>query len=180
MSRGINRAHYSEMQSLYESKKLSEHCIFISHKYEDLDAAREISEYIKDSDIDVYLDDNDDGLQEAVKNNDSEGIVRCIEKALQNSTHILILVTENTRESWWVPYETGYAKCKKKSIASLLLKHVNEFPDYLKIERTLEGYCDLSKYIKSIKNQYQILFESLLESVPDIVHKGSLLKYINE
>lgn len=178
MTKGINRAY--ESNSLFESNNLSGRCVFISHKYEDMDAARIISEYIMDSGIDVYLDDNDTGLQKAVNNNDSEGIVNCIEKALQNSTHILILVTENTRKSWWVPYETGYAKYANKSIASLLLKDVYEFPDYLKIEKTLEGFNDLSKYIKSIKNSYQFLFESLLELDYDDLYKDILLKYINE
>ncbi len=175
MTKGINRAY-----SLFESNNLSGHCVFISHKYEDMDAARIISKYIMDSGIDVYLDDNDTGLQKAVNNNDSERIVSCIETGLQNSTHILILVTENTRNSWWVPYETGYAKYGNKSIASLLLKNVYEFPDYLKIETTLDGYSDLSKYIKSIKNSYQTLLESILESERDDLYKDILLEYINE
>lgn len=179
MSRGINRAKNNE-RYLYESAQYSKYCVFISHKYEDLKAAREIAEYIQDSDIDVYLDDNDDGLQEAAENNDSEKIVKCIETALKSSTHILVLVTENTRKSWWVPYETGYAKNGGKNIASLLLKNVDEFPDYLKIETMLTGYESLSEYIKNIykdMNPYMALFESVSTAASEM-HKSELLKYI--
>ena len=82
MSRGINRAKNAQ-HAIYESVNSSKYCVFISHKYEDLEAAREIAAYIQDSEIDVYLDDNDNGLQKAAENNDSEKIVRCIETGLQ-------------------------------------------------------------------------------------------------
>lgn len=179
MSRGINRAKNAQ-HAIYESVNSSKYCVFISHKYEDLEAAREIAAYIQDSEIDVYLDDNDNGLQEAAENNDSEKIVRCIETALKSSTHILVLITENTRKSWWVPYETGYAKNGGKNIASLLLKNVDEFPDYLKIETMLTGYESLSEYIENIykdMKSYTTFFESVLTDVSDM-HKSKLLKYI--
>lgn len=174
MSKGINRAKGSLK---YESTQLYNECIFISHKYEDLDAARAIASYIMDSDIDVYLDDNDDGLQSAVQSNDSKKIVECIENALTESTHILVLVTKNTRMSWWVPYEVGYAKHGNISIASLLLKNVAEFPDYLKIEKTLTGYNSLEKYINDIKG-LSVLFE-VGHDIIAAGHKPKLLKYIN-
>lgn len=68
MSRGINRANLSyQSQYQYESAQSHNYCIFISHKYEDLDAAKEIAEYIMDLEFDVYLDDNDSGLQKSKK-----------------------------------------------------------------------------------------------------------------
>ena len=79
-----------------------------------------------------------------------------------------------------MPYETGYAKNGGKNIASLLLKNVDEFPDYLKIETMLTGYESLSGYIKNIYKDmkpYTTFFESVLTDVSDI-HKSKLLKYI--
>ena len=124
--------------------------LHISHKYEDLDAAQKVADYIMDYGIDVYLDDCDHNLQKAVAANNSEGIVACIENGLNWSTHILVLITENTRMSWWVPYETGYAKKGGKGIASLLLKEADEFPDYLKIETALNGFTDLTKFLDTL------------------------------
>lgn len=176
MKMGINRADKAN-RALFESREYENNCVFISHKYEDLEAAREIADFIKISGIDVYLDDNDNVLQKAVDENNSQKIVNCIEEALMLSTHILILVTENTRSSWWVSYETGYAKKGDKSIASLLLKNVDEFPDFLKIEKTLEGYNDLQSYLANISSN-DIFLES--EQFSQITRKNALLKYINE
>lgn len=129
-----------------------------------------------DAGIDVYLDDNDDGLQAAVNDNASKRIVECIENALITSTNVLVLVTDNTRQSWWVPYEVGYAKKGEIEIASILKKEVDEFPDYLKIERTMKGLKDLEKYIYDI-NDLQPVLESFNEKVA-ASHQQQLLKYI--
>jgi hypothetical protein len=175
MSKGINRAKKHE---IYENANLLKSCVFISHKYEDLRAAKEIAACIMDAGIDIYLDDNDNGLQSAVKNNNSYRIVECIENALMASTHILVLVTENTRESWWVPYEVGYAKKGTKEIASILMKDVDEFPDYLKIEKTMTGYEGFLDYINDIEHLHSI-FESVDQWTVDL-HKEQLLKYIRQ
>lgn len=180
MTRGINRAYTG---GLFESNfaHSKDKCIFISHKYEDLDAAREVAEYIMDYGIDVYLDDRDDKLQQAVMNNDSKKIVSCIEDGIKNSTHILILVTEHTRMSWWVPYETGYAKMGEKGIASLLLKETKEFPDYLKIEECLNGFKDLTNYLEDLLMLSPIMESALLNAGVSIQnrHRNSLLNYIS-
>ena len=180
MTRGSNRAYTRELLESYLSHAQND-CIFISHKYEDLDAAREVADYIMDYGIDVYLDDCDLKLQKAVDAHNSEGIVSCIENGLNRSTHILVLVTENTRMSWWVPYETGYAKKGEKGIASLLLKKADGFPDYLKIETTLKGFEDLTKFLDTLSISTTRMESASLEYERYCVerrHKDSLLEYI--
>lgn len=165
MSRGYNLALENEYLNklLYECNS-EKKCVFISHKSEDIDTAKNIAELLQISGVDVYLDINDNGLQQATRKNDAEVIVKCIEEALTYSTHILILVTENTEKSWWVPYETGYAKKSKKNIASILMKKVECFPDYLEIERKLWNLHDLKQYIMELSNKsYYPFFESNTE-----------------
>ena len=179
MTKGINRAHPIGLLESYAHAQSN--CIFISHKYEDLDAAREVAEYIMDYGIDVYLDDRDLKLQKAVDANNSEEIVSCIENGLNASTHILVLVTEHTRMSWWVPYETGYAKMGKKEIASLLLKKAEGFPDYLKIEATLNGFEDLTGYLEAFPALKPLMESTLSQYERTIVqhqHRDALLEYI--
>lgn len=150
MKEGINRALKND--ALYENTfDENKKCVFISHKSEDIKGAIAIGEEIKKHGIDIYLDINDTGLQHATKNNDSKEIVRSIEKALSVSTHILVYITENTKDSWWVPYEIGYSKKGNIEIASLLDIHEEDFPDYLKIEKTLRTIKDFDKYLDSIK-----------------------------
>lgn len=171
MTRGINRAH---SRYLLEKYIYQGNCIFISHKYEDLKAAKAVANCIMDYGIDVYLDDQDCELQKAVEAQNSEKIVSCIENGIKESTHILILVTENTRMSWWVPYETGYAKGVNKGIASLLLKSAEAFPDYLKIEKTLKGFNDLINYLRTLLFNCSSTTDAGLQES----HKEALLEYV--
>lgn len=154
MSKGINRALLSdEYRAVYEyASAQSKKCVFISHKSEDIDVAKSVAELLKNNGIDVYLDTNDSGLQRATREGDAKKIVACIERALSISTHILVLVTEKTKESWWVPYEIGFSKKGRRGIASLLLKSVSSFPDYLEIERKLHGLDDLKKYAQELRS----------------------------
>lgn len=156
---GTNRAlkDYIFENSVNNTRK----CVFISHKSDDKEAAKQIANYLMINDIDVYLDIHDKGLQKATEEKDSKKIVEHIQKAIKYSTHILVLVSDRTKESWWVPYEVGYAKKSGNSIASLLLKgYTDGFPDYLKIERIIKSAYDFSIYAKEIKSRYYSLFES--------------------
>ncbi len=127
--------------------------------------------------LDIYLDLNDIGLQQATHEQNASKTVNYIEKALSMSTNILVLVTEKTKESWWVPYEIGYAKKGKKDIASLLLKSVEDFPDYLKIEKQLRGLEDLKKYMRELVT-YTSYYENASSSIIVQQLEAKLLNYI--
>ena len=161
MVKGINRANatYSE-RILFEHASHNKKCVFISHKSEDKN-----------------LDLNDEGLQQATREQNASKIVSHIEKALTTSTNILVLVTEKTKESWWVPYEIGYAKKGKKDIASLLLKNVDDFPDYLEIEKKLKGLEDLKKYSQELV-EFTSLYENASSNIIDHQLERNLLNYI--
>lgn len=154
----INRAlkqyqNKSLLEFAYVDKS-SKKCIFISHKSEDKEKAIAIGQYILNhSNIDVYLDINDDGLQGAVKNSNDKKIVMHIERALSVSTHLLCLITDKTEKSWWVPYEIGFAKKAYKSLASLRLKGVEDIPSFLKIEKVLMGTNSFNNYLKEISDE---------------------------
>lgn len=171
--RGVNRALVSEM--LYESQVNkncdSRTCVFISHKSADMDAANAVAEYLISNGIDVYLDKMDTGLQKDTKEMNARGIVNAINKALKRSTHILVLVSDQTKESWWVPYEVGYAKNGEKKIASaLLVGYIDDFPDYLKIEKTIkspEGFKLYAEELKRETNTQDRLFENVMQYTKD-------------
>ena len=159
MQKGINRALKNEAfyENTYDEDKK---CVFISHKSEDKKEAIAIGEEIKKRGIDIYLDIYDADLQYATKSNDSRKIVRSIEKALSVSTHILVYITENTKDSWWVPYEIGYSKRGNIEVASLLNIHEKDFPDYLKIEKTLRTIKEFDEYLDNIKCGLSLSFIS--------------------
>ena len=165
IEKGINRALESvckkrEFKGDIDSKQASKSCVFISHKSSDEKAAKAVAEYLMLNNIDIYLDKKDEGLQKKIQEVDTEGIVASIDEALKYCTHILVLVSDETKKSWWVPYEIGYSKKGEKKIASALLKSNNEdFPDYLKIERIIKNYCDFKNYVAEVqRSKYGALF----------------------
>lgn len=145
------------LESLYEKQYPdTKYCIFISHKHEDKKAAEVIADFIMNkANIDVYLDNRDNGLQQAVKEGNDKKIVECIERGIARSTHILCLVSDYTKNSWWVPYEIGYSKKAKVSINSLILKNTNDIPSFLKIEKIYPGFKSLYSFLKEISTKLE-------------------------
>ena len=137
-----------------------------------------MAEYLKTNGIDVYLDTLDAGLQKATEENKAQDIVECVHKALKYSTDILVLVSDKTQASWWVPYEVGYAKHAKKLIASAVLNGcVENFPDFLKIEKTIESANEFKEYALEIKGREKE-YEALLESVSEPIELEQYIKTI--
>jgi len=95
-------------------------CVFVSHASYYNNTAEAIGEYLqKTVGVDVYLALNDKKLAFAVEVNDHARIVEHIESGIRNSTHVLGLIGERTRESWWVPFELGAARQRNKTIGSM-------------------------------------------------------------
>ena len=187
--RGINRAEVHDGNQIFifesEVKRGDEKgtCVFISHRSTDKKEAAAIAGYIKDCGLDVYIDVDDKGLQLATAKDDAQGIVDFIHKGLLQSTHILVLISDDTRESWWVPYEIGYGEKSGKQIASMMLVQdkVDAFPDYLKIVKRLFSIADFFDYVKELKHQRNPYGE-ICESAYPTNHpdKTGILQYIKE
>ena len=112
MKKGINRALNNISKSLNESVKFASKnkpCVFLSHRSLDKDMVEEIGKYIMKAGLDIYLDKYDEELQRADKGKNDKLITECIQKGISESTHIMCLLSPNTINSWWVPYEIGYA-----------------------------------------------------------------------
>lgn len=157
---GINRARQISNESYkfsksYASAQPEKPCIFLSHISIDKDAAIQIGDYInKYSDIDVYLDIYDEALQIAVAENDAAKITQNIERGITASTHVMCLISEKTRNSWWVPYELGFGKKSSKPLSSLKLKNTRDMPAYLEISKIIKGTKSLNEYLESIENSF--------------------------
>ena len=168
--KGINRA-LSDNWLLFENRRLlndSEYkknrtCIFISHKKEDANEAKELADYIIDSGIDIYFDENNPTLNNPEKNTDPIIVTNEINKALDRSTHMICVISEKTKESWWVPYEIGYAwnnnGFTNNNMAILLIKSINKLPEYLFLTEKIDSITRLKSYLKKVSNMTQLLNE---------------------
>ena len=138
-----NRAQIKE-QYIFASQKGN--CVFISHKKEDEATAKAIGDYLLNQvGVDIYLDLYDIELKEAVSVDNDKKIVASIKKGIGTSTHLLCLVTDKTKMSWWVPYEVGVAGEHGKKIATLKLKAIEDIPSFLKTEQVLKNVQEFFK-----------------------------------
>ena len=150
MEKGRNYLTLNESERRLFSSSASQPCVFISHKKEDADFARHLSDYVMERGINVYFDENDPIL---AKEHKSPGeVVNAIKKGLEKSTHMIIVLSKKTLESNWVPWEVGFASAKDKEYRLLRLNDVlGEVPDFYKVAKILNDYDDLNKYLASMK-----------------------------
>jgi hypothetical protein len=158
---GRNLANPTVMKSINSifGSQQSMVCVFLSYTNEDRNAVTKIGEYIQNAGLDIYLDVYDDQLQKAVRSGDPTAITQSIEKGLSYCTHIMCIVSEDTIQSWWVPYEIGYGKKSDKLLSTLTLKHTVTIPSYLEITRLIKGTRGLNEYVKEISKNSQVLLE---------------------
>jgi len=72
---------------------------FISHKQEDEEIVKKLALYFKLREVDFYLDLLDSKLTE-----DGKALTDHIKSNLNNCTDIIVVMSEKTRFSQWVPF----------------------------------------------------------------------------
>lgn len=173
VQKGFNKADSTgKLQWLVESKKNwseTRPCVFLSHKREDKASCIEIAKYLRDAGIDYYLDIEDHSLQYASSVNDAIKITESIKKGIRESTHMMVIVSEKTAQSQWVPFEIGYGHASildqdrltvennKIKLSVLTLKDIAEktLPDYLKVSYVIKGTKSLNDFISKISDRLE-------------------------
>ena len=149
-NRGCNLAIAADVERiLFSHTKRT--CVFISHKKEDEEAAKAIGSYLTDVvGVNIYLDTEDCVLREAVSSENDQKIVESIQRGLLYSSHLLCLISDKTKLSWWVPYEIGYADKQQINVAVLKLKDVDDVPSYVKIKSTIINVDEFLRYASEL------------------------------
>ena len=175
MERGHNYFDLSESEKRLFSSSPSHPCVFISHKKEDADFARHLSDYVMERGFNVYFDENDPILAKEHKSPDE--VVKAIKIGLEKSNHMIIVLSKNTLESNWVPWEVGFASAKDKEYRLLRLNDVSaDIPEFYKVAKILNDYDDLNKYLASMKtSQTNNRF-----SYEEIIRKKKLFDRLDE
>ena len=91
-------------------------------------------------------------LQEAVSAENDAKIVSSITQGIKLSDILLCIISDKTRLSWWVPYEIGVADTSGIKIASIKTKQIDDFPSFLKTQKTINNLSELIHFILKNKN----------------------------
>jgi hypothetical protein len=170
---GINRAE-KKILLFSESRNTNrDTCVFLSHQQKDKEFCRKIADYLIAANIDVYFDENDEDLKLFRQTNRPQGVVDSIKKGINNSSHMLVVVSPDTLTSSWVPWEVGYGYDTTK-MNILTLKGISEelLPDYFKTTSVIRGTQSLNKYLADITGRMESLMESL-----DLLKKSSMIMH---
>lgn len=156
------------LETLKDSSLEKRPCVFLSHKNEDKPACKKIAEYLENAGIDYYLDENDKELQYTASTNNPEKITELIKNGIAESTHMLVVISEKTYQSQWVPFEVGYGHAaildkddlqntqkNKIKLAILTLKDISDsaLPDYLQVGYIIRGTKSINEYISKISGK---------------------------
>ena len=130
--------------------------VFLSHKNEDSEIASSIAYRLRTfHNVDCYLDVFD---PHASKTGDDLGDY--LRRILEECTELMAVVSQTTKESWWVPWEIGVAQEKQRPITTfaggqcVLPTYLKKWP-YLKSETQLDVYIRVAKETHSIVEQYR-------------------------
>lgn len=139
--------------------------VFISHKREDEEWARLIVNELQDMGVVCYLDVLDRKIEEGGKQ-----LTNHIKRNLNRCTDIIVIMSERTRLSQWVPFEVGMAAEVDMPTATFLIESV-ELPDFLQYWPRLKRPEDIRKYVttkKAVNREYSAIYESVMYQKPQI------------
>lgn len=155
--------------------------VFISHRKADEDKARDVKKILDSNNIRAFLDVLDPDLAD-FDNASGSDITNVITKNLDNCSHLLMIFSENTQGSMWVPFEVGYAYHADKGIAVYEYGYP-KYPEYLedmprltsdnKLEVFINMYTNDKIYSKE-KNFSSLSLEQLREEFNQNELKSSL------
>lgn len=160
--------------------------IFISYQRKDEEYAKDVSGYIVSKQLDVYFDLEDNDLKFSKQLNNPKGVTTSIQKGLNESDYMLVIISPDTYKSLWVPFEVGYAYDSMGDNLKLLRhKDIDKtaLPSYLKVKEMLNGTESLNRFLDSIRKKH-LIYESLLEKGEKIktfssYYSNPLSKYLD-
>lgn len=150
---------------------MNESKVFISHRRADSFLAEKWHQFLTSCGIDCYLDVLDPTTQELA----GREISKYLHSHLRRCTHLLVLFTDNTSGSMWVPFEIGLATERDLGIAIhrfrklKLPEYLWEWPildkdsDYYAFADLIRRESSLRQRSKSVGERYSDLFHRTLK-----------------
>lgn len=137
------RARWQGEQSLKPLLPLARNAIFVSHQNKDIAEAKNISALIRSAGVQSYLDTEDPFII-----GDGEYLEVYLREVIGASRALLAVVSDYTKESWWVPFEAGVARDRNKHLGTYLLTD-EDLPSYLWLWPVLRSYYDVVRWAQA-------------------------------
>ena len=116
--------------------------VFISHKQEDSSLALYVQYVFTQCDIDTYLD-----VLDSTITGDGKALTDHVKQNLNSCSDLVVVMSEQTKASWWVPFEIGMSAQLDMPTATFLMTSVT-LPEYLSYWPRLRSTADIKKYVQ--------------------------------
>lgn len=135
--------------------------VFISHRSTDSQQATSVYSYLTARGVKCYIDKLDEALQS------TDNITKVILARIKQCSHMMAVVSHQTKGSWWVPFELGVATDSDRRISSYKATTV-DLPHFLSKWPILKDRYDLDKFIELYKRDSTIAFNESRATYQDI------------
>lgn len=143
--------------------------VFISHKSEDINRANTFAQHLEEMGFEIYFDAYDPEIVI------TEDRAQYIQEQIETSTDLLVIITEHTKLSWWVPFEIGLSTANDVRIASILDSDARIFlPSFLRKWPVIDSDRKYEIYLQELKTsnrklqEIQSTFSSDMESFNEL------------
>jgi hypothetical protein len=119
--------------------------VFISHTDSDTAVAEKVARRVRANGLETYLDTVDDALLK-----DGPDLADHLLRRMGECQQLIAVVSTQTKDSWWVPWEIGVGSEKGFRMASYSESHVS-LPSYLEKWPTLHSEGDIDLYSQHSK-----------------------------
>lgn len=128
--------------------------VFISHRTMDDSLAKRIYNRLTTvHSIQCWIDD-------ILPSQPPEKITSVVIENINKCTHLLVVMTDNTQGSWWVPYEIGVAEQGERAISTYSEMANLKLPEFLWHWPVLMGDSAIDRFAQIYK-QERIVVEAL-------------------
>ena len=152
---GLNLSRSVYLQSLLRTslmKSYTSHSeksdVFLSYQHSDQAKALELAKYLDRQGREVFIDIYDDTLQPGDYHIDN-----ALMTAINNSDTMVIVVSDETQASWWVPWEIGVSTPYQKPRAMYRPMVTKQLPAYLKKLERLRDLESANRWVASNKGK---------------------------
>lgn len=144
--------------------------VFISYRHTDRLYAMTINDRLERANIKTYLDVLD------TESLETDDITAVITRNITECTHLLAVVSQETAQSWWVPFEIGEATISNRRICTYKIGH-SDLPLYLDKWSTLSGEADINFFIDAYREEKlssrSMGLESFSESIRSVYKRDA-------
>lgn len=120
--------------------------IFLSHSHKDRDLIKPAIAFLRSHGVSIYVDWMDEGMPDVV----SGETAKKIKSKIREQKKFLVIVTENSKDSRWVPWELGFADPVKG------MDHIATFPIAEKSDFTQNEYLKIYPKIYYVSEKWYI------------------------